>query len=84
MEIHRILFSYLVKVSSSGTDRTKIYENLFKANRPLAKEMIPNFDSLFYEPFYQLMRQQFLTNEMEKAHELKATIVASSYLSPSA
>jgi hypothetical protein len=34
--------------------------------------LIPHFDSLFFEPFYQFMRQQFLAHEMEKAHELGA------------
>ena len=36
----------------------------------LIKRFCLDFDTLFYEPFYQFMRQQFLANEMEKAQEL--------------
>ncbi len=38
--------------------------------------MLPSFESLFYEPFYQFMRQQSLANEIEKAAELGADIVS--------
>jgi hypothetical protein len=59
-----------LKIAASGTDRAEIYRHLFeKADCPIDKEILPGFDSLFYEPFYQFMRQQFLANEMEKAHE---------------
>ncbi len=40
------------------------------------------FDCLFYEPFYQFMRQQFLAHEMEKAHELGADTVSLLHISP--
>jgi hypothetical protein len=30
------------------------------------------YDALFYEPFYQFMRQQFLAHEMELVHEMGA------------
>jgi hypothetical protein len=72
-----------LKYAASGTDRTKIYEHLYAAEDcPLAKELIPDFDCLFYEPFYQFMRQQFLAHEMEKYHELGADIVSLLHLSP--
>lgn len=72
-----------LKYAPSGTDRTTIYAHLYDAEDcPLAKELIPGFDSLFYEPFYQFMRQQFLAHEMEKAHELGADIVSLLHLSP--
>lgn len=72
-----------LKYAASGTDRTKIYEHLYNAEDcPLSKELIPDFDCLFYEPFYQFMRQQFLVHEMEKAHELGADIVSLLHLSP--
>jgi hypothetical protein len=72
-----------LKYARSGTDRTKIYLHLYEANDcPLAKELIPDFDCLFFEPFYQFMRQQFLANEMEKAHELGADIVSLLHVSP--
>lgn len=45
----------------SGTDRTAIYRPLYRLDDcPLDKELLGEFDYLFYEPFYQLMRQQFL------------------------
>ncbi len=76
-------YSTWLRYAKSGTDRTKIYEHLYAADDcPLAKELIPDFDSLFYEPFYQFMRQQFLAHEMEKAHELGADIVSLLHISP--
>ena len=76
-------FSTWLKYAGSGTDRTKIYEHLYNDDDcPLDKEHIPSFDSLFYEPFYQFMRQQLLANEMEKAHELGADVVAVLHISP--
>jgi hypothetical protein len=72
-----------LKFSKSGTDRTEIYRHLFeKADCPINKDILPSFDSLFYEPFYQFMRQQFLANEMEKAHELGADIVSVLHIAP--
>lgn len=72
-----------LKFSKSGTDRTEIYRHLFeKDDCPINKSILPSFDSLFYEPFYQFMRQQFLANEMEKAHELDADIVSILHIAP--
>lgn len=72
-----------LRYAASGTDRTKIYEHLYIADDCLlSKELIPGFDSLFYEPFYQFMRQQFLAHEMAKAHELGAAIVSLLHISP--
>jgi hypothetical protein len=48
----------------------------------LRKELLPGFDSLFYEPFYQLMRQQCLGHEMERAHELGADVVSLLHIAP--
>jgi hypothetical protein len=76
-------YSTWLKYAASGTDRTKIYEHLYLADDcPLSKELISHFDSLFYEPFYQFMRQQFLAYEMEKAHELGAHKVSVLHISP--
>ncbi len=73
-----------LEVAPSGRKRTDIYQRLFEDdNCPLAKELLPHFAALFFEPFYQLMRQQFLANEMEKAHELGADIVSVLHFSPS-
>jgi hypothetical protein len=72
-----------LKISASGTDRTAIYRPLFSRDDcPLNKRLLPDFDSLFYEPFYQLMRQQFLAHEMEKAHELGADRVTVMHIAP--
>lgn len=72
-----------LKIAASGTDRTTIYQHLYDdPDCPLDKTLIPQFDSLFYESFYQFMRQQFLTNRMEKAHELGADIVSLLHISP--
>ena len=72
-----------LKCSKRGTDRMKRYERLYLADDcPLSKELLSHFDSLFYEPFYQFMRQQFLAHEMEKAHELGADIVSLLHISP--
>lgn len=40
------------------------------------------YNSLFYEPFYQLMRQQLLAYYMEKARELRADIVSLLHIAP--
>jgi hypothetical protein len=69
--------AHSIKFSRSGTDRSIIYAPLFKRdNCPLDKTVVKCFDDLFYEPFYQLMRLQFLANEMEMAGELGADIVS--------
>jgi hypothetical protein len=72
-----------LKIAKSGTDRTKIYRHLIDSSDcPINKDILPDFESLFYEPFYQLMRQQFLANEMEKAHEMGADIVSLLHIAP--
>jgi hypothetical protein len=71
------------KIARSGTDRTAIYRPLFERDDcPLIKDLLPSFDLLFFEPFYQLMRQQFLACEMEKAQELGASIVSVLHVAP--
>lgn len=72
-----------LKVAASGTDRTKIYWPLYnREDCPLHKALLPNFDALFYEPFYQFMRQQLLAYEMEKARELDADVVSVLHIAP--
>jgi len=72
-----------LKIAKSGTDRTAIYRPLFySADCPIDKERLLGFEGLFYEPFYQFMRQQFLAHEMEKAHELGADIVSVLHIAP--
>ena len=70
-------------IAKSGTDRVKIYQHLFDDPHCLLnKNLLPGFESLFHEPFYQLMRQQFLASEMERHHELDADIVSLLHLAP--
>ena len=72
-----------LKISNHGTDRTEIYRHLIDDVKcPINMNILPNFDSLFYEPFYQFMRQQFLAHEMEKAHELGAAVVSLLHIGP--
>lgn len=73
------------RFARSGTDRMTIYQHLYdKDNFPVDKSKLPAFESLFYEPFYQFMRQQCLAREMETAHELGADEVYVMHLSPKA
>ncbi len=73
-----------LKIAPSGTDRTRIYQCLYNsADCILNRELIPSFGSLFSEPFYQLMRQQFLAQAMEKAQEEGANWVSVLHISPS-
>lgn len=61
--------SHSLKYAKSGTDRTEIYRHLFEQEDcPIDKNLLPSFDALFYEPFYQLMRQQFLAHEMDRTY----------------
>lgn len=70
-------------ISKSGTDRTAIYRHLYEqADCPLRRDLIPEFGDLFYEPFYQLMRQQLLAWQMEKAKEMDADGVSVLHLQP--
>jgi hypothetical protein len=72
-----------VKYAASGTDKSSIYEWLYLAEDcPIIRCRLPRYDDLFYEPFYQFMRQQFLAHEMEKAHELGADIVSLLHIAP--
>jgi len=76
-------FSTPLAIAKSGTDRTRIYVHLYeREDCLLIKERIPEFEALFYEPFYQLMRQQFLAHEMEKAHESGADDVSLLHIAP--
>jgi hypothetical protein len=72
-----------LQIARSGRSRVDIYRHLFARNDcPLDQSKILDFGWVFYEPFYQLMRQQFLANEMEKAHEKEADVVSLLHLSP--
>ena len=70
-------------IAKSGTDRREIYRWLYnRSDCPINKAILPSFDALFFEPFYQLMRQQFLAHEMERAQELWADVVSVLHIAP--
>lgn len=72
-----------LKYAKSGTDRIGIYRHLLESpDGPIRTDILPNFDCLFYEPFYQFMRQQLLANEMQKAKELNGDLVSVLHVSP--
>jgi hypothetical protein len=72
-----------IKYSRSKTDRSEIYKHLFLSDDcPIDKNKLPSFDALFFDPFDQLMRQQFLANEMEKSQEMDADVVSVLHISP--
>ncbi|NLG51937.1 MAG: hypothetical protein GX552_17665 [Chloroflexi bacterium] len=72
-----------LKIAKSGTDRTAIYRPLYmRDDCPINKTLLPAFDALFYEPFYQFMRQQLLAHEMERARELCADIASVLHIAP--
>ncbi len=72
-----------LKYAKSGTDRSKIYGPVFDApDCPLDKQRLPCFDALFFDPFDQLMRQQFLAHKMEQARELGADVVSLLHIAP--
>ena len=72
-----------LRFSVRGTDRIQTYRPLFiHPDCPLDRNAVPHFEDLFYEPFYQLMRQQLLAHEMEKAGELGASVVCVLHIAP--
>jgi len=72
-----------LRFASSGTDRTITYRPFFERDDcPIDKGLLPCFESLFYEPFYQFMRQQFLAREMELENELGADTVSVLHIAP--
>ena len=72
-----------LKIAKSDTDRSLTYAHLYnKDDDLLNKEKLASFDDLFYEPFYQFMRQQYLANQMEKAKELGVDVVSLLHIAP--
>jgi hypothetical protein len=72
-----------LSTAKSGTDRTEIYRALFeRGDCPINRNLLSSFNSLFYEPFYQMMRQQLLAHEMELGRELEADTVSVLHISP--
>jgi hypothetical protein len=65
----------------SGRRRLKTYLRwLTPADSPI--ERLADYSVLFYEPIYQLMRQQLLAEKMERAAEHGASIVSVLHIAP--
>lgn len=74
-----------LRIARSGTDRLKIYLPLLERDDcPIDKRYLTCWDPLFYNPFDQLMRQQLLAHEMERAQELGADLVSVLHIAPEA
>jgi len=72
-----------LRIAKSGTDRLGIYRRLLdQEGSPILPQIPGGYPALFFEPFYQLMRQQLLAHEMEKAGELGADRVTLLHVSP--
>ena len=70
-------------ISKNGTNRMDIYRHLYDSpGCPLEKTKVSSFSDLFYEPFYQLLRQQLLAHEMELARELECDLVTVLHVAP--
>ena len=72
-----------LRYSGSKTDRLGIYrEHLIKPDCQIVDD-VP-FESPFFDPFYQLMRQQLLCTAMERCREMKADVVTLLHVAPRA
>lgn len=75
--------SKCLAMSESGTDRKSIYSEFYsKAGGVIDPDRVPEFGSLFYNPFDQLMRQQMLAHEMEQHREGESEIVSVLHVAP--
>lgn len=76
-------------IGKSGENRKQRYRPFYEKNDcPINKKLMPQtsdeaLTELFYEPFYQLFREQLLANEMENSRELGAEKVCLVYVAPS-
>lgn len=84
-----IEWKYTEKYSGSKLDehgnltRTKRYKDLIGApNGPIRDDRSVVLQDFFYEPFYQLLRQQMLAYRMEAAQEAGSTRVRVLHISP--
>ena len=60
------------------------YMKQYKALSDTDREIIKDYSDLFYEPFYQMMRLQFLAWRMEQENELGADMGSVLYILPRA
>jgi hypothetical protein len=78
--------SYGSSIPSKGNPtRIKRYQNLaFAPDGPLRDDFALRLEDFFYEPFYQLLRQQMLAHQMRKATEDGTDRVRVLHIAPSA
>lgn len=78
--------SYGQAISSTGNPtRTRCYERLvFAPDGPIRNELGVKLEDFFYEPFYQLLRQQMLAFQMQRAKEDGADRVRVLHVAPAA
>jgi hypothetical protein len=57
-------------------------ELMFAPNGPIRDDLDLKLEDFFWEPFYQLLRQQMLAFQMEKAHEAETDRVQVLHISP--
>jgi len=69
--------------SKNRTNRLDIYNNSLVASDCPIKWTSVGVESLFYEPFDQMMRLQLLARATERARELGATVVSVLHVAPS-
>jgi hypothetical protein len=75
--------SLSLRFARSGFDRSQTYRELLERDdSPIDMALVPDVADLFYEPFYQFMRQQLLAHEMEIAQELGASVVRLLHIAP--
>lgn len=68
---------------TSNQVRAKRYQDLmFSPNGPIRNDLNLKLEDFFWEPFYQLLRQQMLAFQMEKAREAQTDRVRVLHLSP--
>jgi hypothetical protein len=83
MEVHGVLWTHLKGGGQERCAPAGHYWGFFEAtDGPIDTSRVPDYLDLFYEPFYQMMRQQLLAHEMEKYGELGAEVVTVMHVSP--
>lgn len=77
--------SYGASIDPKGnTTRKTRYENIaFDPNGPIRTDLDLKLEELFYESFYQLLRQQMLAFRMQRARECDADLVRVLHIAPS-
>ena len=76
--------SYGAPIPPSGNQtRAKRYQALaFDPDGPIRDDLGLKLEDFFWEPFYQLLRQQMLANRMQRAREMDAERVRVLHISP--